>query len=84
MYNIKTIKEYYNPVFDFRIILYDSKTMNHEIKYNDCLWCTPYDYNYISVSLANYIINKLEQLTDNNTSWLLQDNLLWHVLNNLK
>lgn len=84
MYNIETIKEYYNRVFNFRIILYDSNTMKHETKYNDCLWCTPYDYNYISVSLANYIINKLERLTDNNTSWLLQDKLTWNVLNNLQ
>ncbi|MBQ3502125.1 MAG: hypothetical protein IJA72_00465 [Clostridia bacterium] len=84
MYNIETIKEYYNPVFDFRIILYDSKTMKHEIKYNDCLWYTPYDGNYISIALANYIINKLERLTDNKTSWLLQDRLTWNVLNNLK
>lgn len=84
MYNIETIKEYYNPVFNFRIILYDSKTMENEIKYNDCLWCTPYDGNYISIALANYIINKLERLTDNKVSWILQDRLIWYVLNNLK
>ena len=42
------------------------------------------DESKVGTIKYNYIINKLERLTDNNTSWLLQDKLTWNVLNNLQ
>ena len=64
--------------------LMDSIETNNNQNIIDFIWDNLQRGYYCTLSLANYIINKLERLTDNNTSWLLQDRLTWNVLNNLQ
>lgn len=77
---VKTVNALYDSILDLSI--------EYVKQYN--LYCVRIVYDnlhgdvaFVRVATGNYIINKLQQIDVNRTSWIDTDRLLWTMINNI-